>query len=556
MDEMKKRLRAIVQNEALVFRENEIIIPAGNWLTDIRRVMFRPEVLDIFSSFLFKRFSLSEESHPVQIGGPEVAAIPLVTGATLRAQDRGCNATGFFIRKSRKKTGLIRMIEGALTDAPVILVDDVINRGGTLRRQVDILESLGKKVIGIFVFIRFRDLNYYEYFHKKGIRIESIFTLDEFFDNKGKVIPLQDDRELLSRVTFKSDWYFKSENSRLEEVIPKSTPVIGKEKIFFGSDQGIFWALNKNDGVVAWQYQVHRYGPRASIFSSPVLSEDKVFFGTTNGDVYALDSETGKKIWSYGEADGVYGNILSVPEDGYIIVPLQFGLWNKQGGLVALRMKDGKSLWRITFADCSRGTPLYCPKEHLVVVGTETGIVHAFNLRTKKEAWSFRAESGVNGELAYDEENKNILFTSFDGKLYAVDVATGEERWRFERDRYFYSGPVIYKEYVFVGNYDKYLYCLERSTGKRIWSYRTKSRILATPVVWNNYVFVGSNDARLHVVDVETGKLCGFFQTIERITNKVVFDSERKNLFLTTYANEIYCLSLKEESKPVENMLQ
>ena len=548
MEKMKERLQKIIQDEALIFRENEIIIPTGNWLTDIRRVMFRPEVLDIFSTFLFERFSLSKESHPVQIGGPEVAAIPLVAGATLRAQDRGCNATGFFIRKSRKKTGLIRMIEGVLTDAPVILVDDVINRGGTLKRQVEILESLGKKVVGVFVFIRFRDLSYYEYFHEKGIRIESIFTLDEFFDNKGKIIPLQDDRELLSQVTFKSNWYFKSENPRLEEVIPKSTPVIGKGKVFFGSDQGIFFALNKDNGAMVWQYQIYQYGPKASIFSSPVLSEDKVFFGTTSGDVYALDLETGKKIWSYGEADGVYGNILSVLEDGYIIVPLQFGLWNKQGGLVALRMKDGKSLWRITFADCSRGTPVLCPKEHLIVVGTETGTVYAFNLRTKKEAWSFRSKGGVNGEIVYDEENKNILFTSFDGKVYAVDIATGQEEWRFERDRYFYSGPVIYKEHVFVGNYDKYLYCLEKATGKKVWGYRTKSRILATPVVWNDNVLIGANDAQLHVVDVKTGKPRGFFQTIERITNKVVVDDKEKKLFLTTYANEIFCLSMKEKA--------
>jgi orotate phosphoribosyltransferase len=57
-----------------------------------------------------------------QISGLETAAIILVTGM---AMETGMN--GFYIRKSRKKHGLYNMIEGRLSDAPVIIVDDLMN---------------------------------------------------------------------------------------------------------------------------------------------------------------------------------------------------------------------------------------------------------------------------------------------------------------------------------------------------------------------------------------------------------------------------------------------
>jgi orotate phosphoribosyltransferase len=100
---------------------------------------------------------------------------------------------GFFIRKSRKKSGLLNMIEGKINNEKVILVDDIINSGSSFIRQVEVLEKIKDekqenfgdknleniKINSVFSIMRFRDLEYYKYFNEKNIKVESVFELND-----------------------------------------------------------------------------------------------------------------------------------------------------------------------------------------------------------------------------------------------------------------------------------------------------------------------------------------------------------------------------------------
>ena len=58
----------------------------------------------------------------------------------------------------------------------------------------------------------------------------------------------------------------------------------------------------------------------------------------------------------------------------------------------------------------------------------------------------------------------------------------------------------------------------------------------------NNIVYIGSNDGVLYGFDIHTGVIKARFQAAERITNKIAYNPTTKNLFLPTFANEIYSL--------------
>jgi hypothetical protein len=49
----------------------------------------------------------------------------------------------------------------------------------------------------------------------------------------------------------------------------------------------------------------------------------------------------------------------------------------------------------------------------------------------------------------------------------------------------------------------------------------------------------------MYELEAKSGKVISKFQTTERITNKVVYNPVTKRYFLSTYANEIYCLEKK-----------
>ncbi len=59
--------------------------------------------------------------------------------------------------------------------------------------------------------------------------------------------------------------------------------------------------------------------------------------------------------------------------------------------------------------------------------------------------------------------------SSADGKLYALDAATGKERWTFFTDAPIRFAPVLWEGRVFVASDDGVLYCLAAKTGDVLW---------------------------------------------------------------------------------------
>jgi len=122
-----------------------------------------------------------------------VAAIPLVSAIVMKSLELNMPVNGFFIRKSRKKSGLLNMIEGKINNEKIILVDDIINSGSSFIRQVEVLEKIKNnkeenfgdksleniKINSVFSIMRFRDLKYYKYFNEKNIKVESLFELND-----------------------------------------------------------------------------------------------------------------------------------------------------------------------------------------------------------------------------------------------------------------------------------------------------------------------------------------------------------------------------------------
>src|SRR5262249_60893728 len=70
-----------------------------------------------------------------------------------------------------------------------------------------------------------------------------------------------------------------------------------------------------------------------------------------------------------------------------------------------------------------------------------------------------------------------------DGLVYALDAATGTERWRAQTEGWIHSSPALLDDLVYVGSNDGALYFLDRRTGLNRWRYRTAQAIRATPAI-------------------------------------------------------------------------
>ncbi|MCA9359273.1 PQQ-binding-like beta-propeller repeat protein [Candidatus Kaiserbacteria bacterium] len=546
-DDPKILLQKLIEQEVFVVSDKETILTSvgteSGWLFDFRRILLRADVLDGIGDIFLTYF---KNKLPLQVGCLEVAGIPLATGITFSLYKRGENINSFFIRKSRKKQGLLKMVEGSVGEEKIVLVDDIINSGNSFMRQIEVLESMGKKVDTVFVILRFRDESYYEHLHSKGIKIVSVFCLDDFSESL-KVKNLLPKEHKQTPMPYEIDWYFKSENPNFFYVVPKSAPAIDDKRLYFGSDSGNFWALNKNDGSVVWKYKVGFHALGKYIFSSPLVFKDKVYFGAYDGNFYALNSETGKKEWVFMEADWIGSSPCVSKKHNHIYIGLEFGLFNKQGGVAALDLDTGKKIWDITTEKHIHASPGYSDKYDIVVCGSNNNSVYGLGAKKGDVIWEFKTEGEVKESVVFSDKEGLVLFGSHDSYLYALDITTGKLRYRFKTGEAIYSTPLVYDGKVYVASLDKKVYCINLKSGLLEWEFATSARIFASPEVVEGKIIIGSNDARMYELDPLTGENTAVFQAVERITNKVVYDDKSKRLFLPTFANEIFCLKKNED---------
>jgi len=362
---------------------------------------------------------------------------------------------------------------------------------------------------------------------------------------------------------FSAQWKFAGKDPNFSYVVAKSDPVIDDVRVYFGTDNSYFVALNQEDGSTAWMYKVGFHTKGKSIFSSPALhSSGFVIFGAYDGNVYALDSETGKKKWVFFEADHIGSSPVIAENLGLVFVGLEFGLFKKRGGIAALDIQTGEKKWEYPMTAYTHSSPFYIEEHKQVVIGGNEGIVYLFDAQTGKLQWEFKTGNTTEEEtargfsrfdikesFAYDKKRDLILFGNAEGKLFALSRKTGEEVWMFEAEFGFYSTPLVYKNTVIASSLDKNLYCINLDTGKEVWRWRAGARIFASPVLINEKVYIGANTGRMTEINPENGEELAFITVPERITNKVAYNPETKRYFLPTFANEIYCLERKEENK-------
>lgn len=537
-------LHSMIEKRALIMGAQKRIVTSsgkeGAWMFDFRAVLLDPVFLDLWAELVWEEL---EPLYPFQVGGQETAAIPLVTALVLKSLQKGKKINGFYIRKSRKRYDLQQHVEGTLTDAPIVLLDDLINSGGSIDRQVHILEGLGKRVCAVHTIVRFRDEAAYAFLQPRAISLRSFFTVSDFNltytpEQNGFPSPQEWYRVL---------WYGKGENPTFTYSVPKSAPIIDEERLYLGGDSGYFWAIRQSDGTEAWRFKVGKgTHDGKNIFSSPALHKGTVYFGAYDGNVYALDTKTGTLLWKYTDADWVGSSPVVAPDVGLVFIGLEFGLFGKRGGIVALDMQTGGKTWGYTVPGLVHASPGYSIAHGVVGVGSNNGVFYLFEARTGNLRWQHTTMGEIKYGCAFDEERGLVFFGSLDGNLYAVDIKTGELRHTYKTEAGIYSTPLVAKDTVYIGSLDKQVYAFEIDTGKVRWVRETNGRIFSSPAFIDQHLFIGSNDGRLYEIDPTTGKILTFFQTTERVVNKIVYNPSTKRFFLPTFANEIYCLTRKE----------
>lgn len=127
----------------------------SSYYFDGRLLSLNPEGAHLIGKSLLP---LIHKSSVEAIGGPTLAADPIVTAVSLASYAQGEGIPGFIVRKETKEHGTAQLIEGHITPgSKVAIVDDTCTTGGSLFHAIQAAESYGCEVVKVIAVLDRRE---------------------------------------------------------------------------------------------------------------------------------------------------------------------------------------------------------------------------------------------------------------------------------------------------------------------------------------------------------------------------------------------------------------
>ncbi|MEP6493395.1 MAG: PQQ-binding-like beta-propeller repeat protein [bacterium] len=294
-----------------------------------------------------------------------------------------------------------------------------------------------------------------------------------------------------------------------------STAAVAGGLVFVNGD-GAFRAYHVTDGKPAWTFKTGAQVPlmwgyeSGQVYaSSPAIAGGHVVFGAVDGFVYSLDATTGHEQWRYPAGARVYSSPAIAA--GTVFVGGQDGVVH------AIDVATGHAKWhfdtegkRLKSADFGfdRTTVQSSPAvaNGTVYIGARDGFLYALDAATGTQRWRFDHKvSWVNTSPAVSDGL--VYAASSDGRfIQAVDAVTGAERWRVTTNVAVWTSPIVDHDRVYANDDGGAILALDKKTGAEIWRCRLGQKGYSSPVVHDGRLYVGNDDGAVYALNGVQGQ--------------------------------------------------
>src|SRR5271169_6512411 len=293
--------------------------------------------------------------------------------------------------------------------------------------------------------------------------------------------------------------------------------------MFRGNPQhsGVYNAV----GVPKYSGVKWKFTTAGAVISSPAVVSSTVYVGSGDHNLYALELDNGALRWKFKTK----GRVLASP--AVVEGVVYFGSYDSN--FYAVDASNGTLRWKFKTA----GERRFAAKQ---LHGAEPAA------ETMPDPFDFYLSSPAIA-------NGVIYFGSGDGNVYALDLATGSLRWKFQTGDVVHASPAVADGTVYVGSWDSYFYALDAATGKQKWRFKSgedpqihnQVGIQSSAVVADGLVYFGCRDSNLYALDAGTGEKKWAFDNKGSwvISSPIVF--EGRVYFATSDSGMFHALDAK-----------
>jgi outer membrane protein assembly factor BamB len=280
-----------------------------------------------------------------------------------------------------------------------------------------------------------------------------------------------------------------------------------------------------------------------------ILTADDTIYAAFATQVYAVDRDSGEQLWVFPSEPNSQATFYAPPAlgEGVLVVS------DYNGGLYGLDPEDGSLLW--TFAPMNESLFLGLLKYRqfarfvagaliegdTVYVGGADGNLYALDVGSGEEKWRFRAGNEIWSTPLLDDGT--LYITSLDHRLYAIDPANGDELWNYEAGGAIVSTPAMHDGTLYFAAFDSLVYALDAQTQETVWTHPTENWVFGSPTFTDDRLIVADLNGNVYCLIAASGEECWHFATEGPVvgTPAVVGDT----VYITSGDAHIYALALE-----------
>ena len=214
----------------------------------------------------------------------------------------------------------------------------------------------------------------------------------------------------------------------------RSKPAVVGDRLFFGSEFGGVYAVDRQTGCTHWVYNAN-----AAIRGALNVQVDdegslRIFFADMRGTVHALDGQTGEALWTRNAASHYQANVTGsvAYHDNRLFVPFSsteiastrdaaYECCHTSGEVVALDAKEGEVLWRFRTIE-----------EPAAQYGKNNAGAPSFG-PSGAPVWSSPTVDAKRGLIYFGTgENFTRPATKTSDAILALEMTTGALAWRYQ----------------------------------------------------------------------------------------------------------------------------
>lgn len=278
-----------------------------------------------------------------------------------------------------------------------------------------------------------------------------------------------------------------------------SDPAVAGGLLYVEAGDRIY-ALSTSDGTVRWREPIG-----AGNGSRPVVADHAVY--VVGDRLFAFEAATGGPRWTWTFPAGVHGIGDPTAVGGLLYVAADqtnriYVLDARTGGL--------RATFNVAIRSYFYKSALSVRAGRIFVEVWRDGRLYALDAATGVTVWSSATPGDHESDAVAADES---LYVATDGgTVYAFDAATGSMRWQSQTQiqHPLVSNPAVADGVVYLASGDHHLYALSASSGARLWTAPLGDSAELSPAVGHGVVYVGADDGKVDALDARTGALRGF----------------------------------------------